>query len=198
MLFGCFANTFFFPDIPFCLYHLDEVDSILTERSESEHEASRRLKTEFLLQFDGAGSNSDDRVLVMGATNRPQELDEAARRRFVKRIYIPLPESETRLGLLTKLLQGQDYNLSAAEFQKLVQQTEGYSGSDLTALAKDAALGPLRSLGETLLDTPADQVRPIQFHDFVVALQSIRPSVSPQSLLAFEEWNREYGAGIRG
>ncbi|KAG0328140.1 hypothetical protein BG000_000635 [Podila horticola] len=177
---------------------IDEVDSILTERSESEHEASRRLKTEFLLQFDGAGSNSDDRVLVMGATNRPQELDEAARRRFVKRIYIPLPESETRLGLLKKLLEGQDYKLSEAEFQKLVQFTEGYSGSDLTALAKDAALGPLRSLGETLLDTPADQVRPIQFHDFVQALQSIRPSVSPLSLQAFEEWNREYGAGIRG
>ncbi|KAF9098666.1 hypothetical protein BGX29_007494 [Mortierella sp. GBA35] len=177
---------------------IDEVDSILTERSESEHEASRRLKTEFLLQFDGAGSNAADRVLVMGATNRPQELDEAARRRFVKRIYIPLPEAETRRSLLTKLLSGQDYRLSSGEMQTLVRQTEGYSGSDLTALAQDAALGPLRSLGETLLDTPADQVRPIQYQDFVQALQTIRPSVSPQSLLAFEEWNRDYGAGIRG
>ncbi|KAF9403061.1 hypothetical protein BGZ94_004726 [Podila epigama] len=177
---------------------IDEVDSILTERSESEHEASRRLKTEFLLQFDGTGSNSDDRVLVMGATNRPQELDEAARRRFVKRIYIPLPEEETRKSLLKKLLQGQDYELSESEFQKLVQQTEGYSGSDLTALAKDAALGPLRCLGETLLDTPVDQVRPIQYHDFVQALHTIRPSVSPQSLHAYDEWNRDYGAGVRG
>ncbi|GJJ78048.1 spastin [Entomortierella parvispora] len=177
---------------------IDEVDSILTERSENEHEASRRLKTEFLLQFDGTGSNPDDRVLVMGATNRPQELDEAARRRFVKRIYIPLPEAETRRGLLTKLLAGQDYQISSSEMQKLVLYTEGYSGSDMTALAKDAALGPLRSLGETLLDTPADQVRPIQFQDFVQALQTIRPSVSPQSLLAFEEWNRDYGAGVRG
>ncbi|KAK3808627.1 MAG: spastin [Benniella sp.] len=177
---------------------IDEIDSILTERSENEHEASRRLKTEFLLQFDGAGSNADDRVLVMGATNRPQELDEAARRRFVKRIYIPLPEAETRHGLLSKLLGGHDASLSSNEMQKLVQRTEGYSGSDLTALAKDAALGPLRSLGETLLDTPADQVRPIQFQDFEQALHTIRPSVSPQSLLAFEEWNREYGAGIRG
>jgi SpoVK/Ycf46/Vps4 family AAA+-type ATPase len=180
------------------IFSLDEIDSIITERSENEHEASRRLKTEFLLQFDGAGSNADDRVLVMGATNRPQELDEAARRRFVKRIYIPLPEAETRHGLLSKLLGGHDANLSSNEMQKLVQRTEGYSGSDLTALAKDAALGPLRSLGETLLDTPADQVRPIQFQDFEQALHTIRPSVSPQSLLAFEEWNREYGAGIRG
>ncbi|KAF9926443.1 hypothetical protein FBU30_003976 [Linnemannia zychae] len=177
---------------------IDEIDSILTERSESEHEASRRLKTEFLLQFDGVGSNPNDRVLVMGATNRPQELDEAARRRLVKRIYIPLPEAETRRSLLTKLLSGQGYYLSSSEMQSLVQQTEGYSGSDLTALAQDAALGPLRSLGETLLDTPADQVRPIQYQDFVQALQTIRPSVSPQSLMAFEDWNREYGAGIRG
>ncbi|KAF9976498.1 hypothetical protein BGZ65_007815 [Modicella reniformis] len=173
---------------------IDEIDSILTERSENEHEASRRLKTEFLLQFDGAGTNADDRVLVMGATNRPQELDEAARRRFVKRIYIPLPEAETRRALLTKLLSGHDFCLTKNEIQQLVEQTEGYSGSDLTALAKDAALGPLRSLGETLLDTPADQVRPIQYQDFIQALYTIRPSVSPQSLLAYEEWNREYGA----
>ncbi|KAG0239932.1 hypothetical protein BGW41_007415 [Actinomortierella wolfii] len=176
---------------------IDEIDSILTERSETEHEASRRLKTEFLLQFDGTGSNAEDRVLVMGATNRPQELDEAARRRFVKRIYIPLPEPETRLQLLSRLLQGQTYNLSNADIQRLVSLTDGYSGSDLTALAKDAALGPLRELGDQLLDTPADQVRPILFKDFSLALQTIRPSVSPASLRAYEEWNREYGAGIR-
>ena len=63
---------------------IDEIDSLLTQRSEGEIESTRRIKTEFLVQLDGVGSETD-RVLVVGATNRPQELDEAARRRFVKR-----------------------------------------------------------------------------------------------------------------
>lgn len=64
---------------------------MLSQRSDSEHESSRRIKTEFLVQLDGASTDSGERLLVIGATNRPQELDEAARRRFVKRLYIPLP-----------------------------------------------------------------------------------------------------------
>lgn len=73
---------------------IDEIDSLLSQRSETEHESSRRLKTEFLVQLDGAATCEDDMVIVVAATNRPQELDEAARRRFTKRLYIPLPENE--------------------------------------------------------------------------------------------------------
>lgn len=76
---------------------LDEIDSILKKRSDSEHESTRRLKTEFLVQLDGAYTTDEkDRVLLVGATNRPQELDDAARRRFTKRLYIPLPEVNVR------------------------------------------------------------------------------------------------------
>nr|CAI5828105.1 unnamed protein product [Callosobruchus analis] len=73
---------------------IDEIDSLLTQRNDTEHESSRRIKTEFLVQLDGAMTDNEERILVIGATNRPQELDEAARRRFVKRLYIPLPEFE--------------------------------------------------------------------------------------------------------
>ncbi len=84
---------------------IDEIDSLLSSRGSNEHEATRRLKTEFLIQFDGVSSSDADQVLVMGATNRPQDLDEAARRRLVKRIYIPLPDYETRLKLVASLLE---------------------------------------------------------------------------------------------
>lgn len=79
---------------------IDEIDSVLCARSENEMESSRRLKTEFLVQLEGAKSNKDDKILLIGATNRPEELDEAARRRFVKRLYISLPCSKARRTLV--------------------------------------------------------------------------------------------------
>lgn len=69
----------------------------------------------------------------------------------------------------------------------------GFSGSDITALAKDAAMGPLRNLGEALLHTPMEQIRPIRFEDFEASLYTIRPSVNREGLRRYEEWAREYG-----
>jgi SpoVK/Ycf46/Vps4 family AAA+-type ATPase len=74
---------------------MDEIDSIMGARGGNEHEASRRLKTEFLVAFDGLGSTKDN-LLVLAATNRPQDLDEAALRRFTRRIYMPLPDKIAR------------------------------------------------------------------------------------------------------
>ena len=78
---------------------IDEIDSILTARSDNENEASRRLKTEFMIQLDGAATSGEERVLIMGATNRPFELDDAVIRRMARRIYIPLPDKSTRYEL---------------------------------------------------------------------------------------------------
>jgi len=187
---------------------VDEIDSLLSSRSGSgEHETTRRIKTEFLIQWSdlqraAAGREQSEkekekgdasRVLVLAATNLPWAIDEAARRRFVRRQYIPLPEGETRATQLRTLLGHQKHSLDEADIQKLVQLTDGFSGSDITALAKDAAMGPLRSLGEALLHMSMDQIRPIQFNDFEASLVNIRPSVSKEGLKEFEDWAKAFG-----
>ncbi|KAM4867600.1 spastin isoform 2-T2 [Thomomys bottae] len=173
---------------------IDEVDSLLCERREGEHDASRRLKTEFLIEFDGVQSAGDDRVLVMGATNRPQELDEAVLRRFIKRVYVSLPNEETRLLLLKNLLCKQGNPLTQKELAQLARMTDGYSGSDLTALAKDAALGPIRELKpEQVKNMSASEMRNIRLSDFTESLKKIKRSVSPQTLEAYIRWNKDFG-----
>nr|XP_033480699.1 spastin isoform X1 [Epinephelus lanceolatus] len=173
---------------------IDEVDSLLCERREGEHDASRRLKTEFFIEFDGVQSGGDDRVLVMGATNRPQELDEAVLRRFAKRVYVALPVEETRFKLLKNLLEKHSNPLTHRELRQLSRMTEGYSGSDLTSLAKDASLGPIRELcPEQVRNMDASEIRNICFRDFVESLKKIKRSVGAQTLELYVRWNRDYG-----
>jgi len=118
---------------------VDEIDSLLSARSgSSEHEASRRSKTEFLIQWSdlqraaagrdthAKGETGDPtRVLVLAATNVPWDIDEAARRRFVRRQYIPLPEAETRELQLRTLLGHQNHDLSERDISKMVDLTDG-------------------------------------------------------------------------
>ncbi|TRY87160.1 hypothetical protein DNTS_024226 [Danionella cerebrum] len=175
---------------------IDEIDSLLSQRTDGEHDSSRRIKTEFLIQLDGAATSAEDRILVVGATNRPQEIDEAARRRLAKRLYIPLPESEARLQIVTHLMSSEKCQLAAHETEKVVQATEGYSGADMTQLCREAALGPIRSINLSDIATISpEQVRPILYRDFEQALKSVRPSVSPKDLDLFEEWNKTFGCG---
>ncbi|KAH8891676.1 COG6-domain-containing protein [Thozetella sp. PMI_491] len=187
---------------------VDEIDSLLSQRSgSSEHEATRRIKTEFLIQWSdlqraAAGRETvakdktrgdANRVLVLAATNLPWAIDEAARRRFVRRQYIPLPESETREIQIKTLLQQQKHTLSDQDIAQLVALTDGFSGSDITALAKDAAMGPLRSVGDALLHMTMDDIRPMELSDFMASLTNIRPSVNRDGLKAYEDWAREFG-----
>ena len=110
---------------------IDEIDSLLSQRGSSEHEASRRLKTEFLVQLDGATTSNEDRIVVIAATNLPQEIDEAARRRLAKRIYVSLPDFETRRDQIAHLLASMNCNLQKQHIEQICRATEGYSGSDI-------------------------------------------------------------------
>ncbi|KAF6175251.1 hypothetical protein GIB67_030469 [Kingdonia uniflora] len=123
------------------------IDSILSAKEREGISTSSRMKSEFLVQFDGVTSNPNDLVIVIGATNRPQDLDDAVLRRLVKKIYVPLPDESVRRLIFKKNLNGHAFFLP------------GYSGSDLQALYEEAAMIPIRELGSSIVTVKENEVR---------------------------------------
>lgn len=124
---------------------VDEIDSLCGARGEGESEASRRIKTEFLVQMNGVGHNQTG-VLILGATNIPWSLDSAIRRRFEKRIYIPLPEAPARARMFEIHLGSTPCAIGPTEFRMLGDKTPGYSGSDICNVVREAIMQPVRKV----------------------------------------------------
>ncbi|GFS23490.1 vacuolar protein sorting-associated protein 4B [Elysia marginata] len=124
---------------------IDEGDALCSSRSENESESARRIKTEFLVQMQGVG-NDNDGVLVLGATNIPWSLDSAIKRRFEKRIYIPLPEAPARSNIFRLSLGSTPHSLTEHDIKELGMRTEGYSGADINIVVRDALMQPVRKV----------------------------------------------------
>lgn len=124
---------------------IDEVDALCGPRGEGESEASRRIKTELLVQMNGVGNDADG-VLVLGATNIPWQLDSAIRRRFERRIYIALPDPEARLEMFKLNIGETPCTLTPQDYHTLANITEGYSGHDIAVVVKDALMQPIRKI----------------------------------------------------
>ncbi|KAL8443451.1 hypothetical protein Emed_006806 [Eimeria media] len=122
---------------------IDEIDSMCGARSENDSDSSRRMKTEFLIQMQGINFDLSE-VLVLGATNTPWALDAAIRRRFERRIFIPLPKLEAREQLLRFGIGDTPHHLTDADFRYLAKELEGFSGSDISVLVRDALFEPIR------------------------------------------------------
>lgn len=122
---------------------IDEIDSLCGSRSDGENDSSRRIKTEFLVQMQGVGK-VDTGILVLGATNTPWDLDPAIRRRFEKRVYIPLPDVRARYVMFKQNIGSTTNDLTEQDLQLLAGETEGFSGSDISVLVRDALYEPVR------------------------------------------------------
>ncbi len=133
----------------------------------------------------------------MGATNRPHELDEAARRRFVKKLYIPLPEASGRRDLVNKLLSKNRHTVETSDVEEIVQRTGGYSGADIRSLCQEAAMGPIRESVMSISRINEADLPPISFAHFRAALKSVRPSVAQKDLELYVKWNEEFGTFAR-
>uniref|UniRef100_A0A8C7GRP9 Katanin p60 ATPase-containing subunit A1 n=1 Tax=Oncorhynchus kisutch TaxID=8019 RepID=A0A8C7GRP9_ONCKI len=184
---------------------IDEIDSICSRRGTSEeHEASRRVKAELLVQMDGVGGASDNEdpskmVMVLAATNFPWDIDEALRRRLEKRIYIPLPSAKGRVELLRINLKELEL-ANDVDMAKIAEQSEGYSGADITNVCRDASLMAMRRRIEGL--TPeeirnisrAEMHMPTTMEDFESSLKKVSKSVSASDLEKYEKWIEEFGS----
>ncbi|KAI9216713.1 P-loop containing nucleoside triphosphate hydrolase protein [Blastocladiella britannica] len=150
---------------------IDEIDSFLRERRSSDHETTSAMKAEFLGLWDGLGAGENHRIIVIGATNRPHDLDKAVLRRMPKKFAIKLPNSDQRRQILNLMLR--DTVLDGSfDVEFIVENSLGYSGSDLKELCRNAAMIPvreyLRSRGDdvTLIDSKDVTVRPLRTGDF--------------------------------
>ncbi|XP_026321922.1 katanin p60 ATPase-containing subunit A1-like isoform X2 [Hyposmocoma kahamanoa] len=180
---------------------LDEVDSLCAVRgADSEHEASRRFKAELLIQMDGlaASFHKDKLVMVLAATNHPWDIDEAFRRRFEKRIYIGLPDEPTRVKLLKLCLRevvlAENVNLS-----ELAVKLDGYSGSDISNLCRDAAMMTMR---RKIAGKSPDQIRkikqseleaPVTKEDLMTAIEKTRRTVTTNDVARYTNWMQKHG-----
>ncbi|XP_066461532.1 katanin p60 ATPase-containing subunit A1 isoform X2 [Eleutherodactylus coqui] len=184
---------------------IDEIDSICSRRGTSEeHEASRRVKAELLVQMDGVGgaSENDDpskMVMVLAATNFPWDIDEALRRRLEKRIYIPLPSAEGRGELLRINLKELEL-ADDVDIDTIAQNMDGYSGADITNVCRDASLMAMRRRIEGLSPEEIrnlsrdDMHMPTTMEDFEMALKKVSKSVSASDIEKYEKWIEEFGS----
>ncbi|XP_070072573.1 katanin p60 ATPase-containing subunit A1 isoform X4 [Drosophila takahashii] len=181
---------------------IDEIDALCASRgSDSEHEASRRFKAELLIQMDGLNATMQEEkvIMVLAATNHPWDIDEAFRRRFEKRIYIPLPNEDTRSALLKLCLK--DVCLSPSLNTGMIgDELLGYSGSDISNVCRDASMMAMRRLISGRTPDQIKQIRreevdqPITLQDFQDARQRTKKSVSADDVARFEKWMEEYGS----
>ncbi|XP_058096112.1 uncharacterized protein LOC131241327 [Magnolia sinica] len=203
---------------------VDEVDSMLGQRTRAgEHEAMRKIKNEFMTHWDGLLTKPGERILVLAATNRPFDLDEAIIRRFERRIMVGLPSVENR-ELILKTLLSKEKVKEGLDYKELATLTEGYSGSDLKNLCMTAAYRPVRELiqqerlkdlerkrkaeerqkaaegsnsKEEEMEERVTVLRPLNMEDMRLAKNQVAASFASEGSIMSElkQWNELYGEG---
>ncbi|XP_068483798.1 uncharacterized protein [Phaseolus vulgaris] len=191
---------------------VDEVDSMLGRRENpGEHEAMRKMKNEFMVNWDGLRTKDSERVLVLAATNRPFDLDEAVIRRLPRRLMVNLPDAPNRAKILKVILAKEDLS-SGLDLNAIASMTDGYSGSDLKNLCVTAAQRPIKEILEKEKKEQAaalaegraapakcgsKDIRSLNMEDFKHAHQQVCASVSSESvnMTELQQWNELYGEG---
>uniref|UniRef100_A0A1A8F7E4 Outer mitochondrial transmembrane helix translocase n=3 Tax=Nothobranchius korthausae TaxID=1143690 RepID=A0A1A8F7E4_9TELE len=176
-----------------CIIFIDEIESFLRNRSSLDHEATAMMKAQFMSLWDGLDTSSSTQVMVMGATNRPQDMDPAILRRMPATFHVGLPNTKQREEILRLILAGENLS-NAINLKEIAEKTEGYSGSDLRELCRDAAMyrvreyvrkEQMRQIAQQLQDyeeeeeerpVDEDRLRPVTQLDLLFGLDKMKES----------------------
>ena len=156
---------------------IDEIDAVLGQRRSGEHEASGMVKAEFMTHWDGLTSSNTygepQRILILGATNRIQDIDEAILRRMPKKFPVALPTAPQRLRIFGIVLKDTKVDKNEFDLEYLVRVTAGMSGSDIKEACRDAAMVPVREYirrkqasGVPMVSANAHDIRGLRTSDF--------------------------------
>lgn len=181
---------------PSCIF-LDEIDSIMSKRGNSsdEHEGSRRMKTELLIQLDGLSKRENERVFLLAASNLPWDLDAALLRRLEKRVLVPLPDLNARENMLRKFLEHKA--TKDLDYEKFSKELEGFSGSDIHLVCKEAMMKGVRRailhLENNTTDKLNTQLECVTNIDIEESLKKTKPA-SMYKEAQYEKWMESYGS----
>eukprot|EP00164_Ancoracysta_twista_P002106 GFYU01002782.1.p1 GENE.GFYU01002782.1~~GFYU01002782.1.p1 ORF type:complete len:475 (-),score=122.81 GFYU01002782.1:1400-2824(-) len=204
-----------------CIIFIDEIDSLARTRSDTENESERRIKNELLIRLEEVRAQPG--VVVLAATNTPWQLDPAIRRRFDRRLYIPLPETEARKEILKVHLDSEVCEVEDDALAGFAAQTDGYSAADLNVVAREALMEPVReclqskywqkatvdgkemykpagffnvwATKKSVLEIAPDKlyVRPVVKEDVQKAVNNVKPTVCAEELTKYDEYTKHFG-----
>ncbi len=179
------------------LIFMDEIDSIATKRGEgSESGGERRVKTQLLSEIQGLKTSHKKTLLVLGATNRPWDIDNAMLSRFEKKVYVPLPDLPARAAIFNIHTAGINTALIDDDYIELGVRSEGYSGRDISNVCREVIMLPIRELDMGGLLEKSDQevkVRDINMNDFKKSLKKVKPMTNKSTLQQYHDWKDEFG-----
>jgi katanin p60 ATPase-containing subunit A1 len=194
----------------------DEADALMGIRSSyggggelQEHEGSRRLKTELLVEMDGINT-SNDHVFVLAATNLPWEIDTAFLRRLEKRILIPLPDKRTRISLIREYLKDHNHLIKNHELSVLTDLLDGFSACDIKQVCKETVMEKVRKVlyhipNNINSKSPVNEIEaldldnlftsdPITSDELERSIKTIKRTTSPDWAQRYKTWELNYGS----
>ena len=184
---------------------IDEIDAVLGTRRSGEHEASNMVKAEFMTHWDGLASSNTQgepqRILILGATNRIGDIDEAILRRMPKKFAVSLPSASQRGRILDLVLKDTKIDLENFDRAYMVRVMAGMSGSEIKEACRDAAMAPVREMirqkrasGQRMEHVSGHEVRGLRTVDFFVragGIQTLQNGMKKTLRKKADEWETD-------